>query len=391
MQQTREILDRQVGKRTYTDEGFLIVPSRIARTGIQDYLAYELGITDGDPMRVIKIYRSPEEVFSPDAMASFENKPVTDDHPTVFVDSSNWRDLSKGFSRNVRREGDYLMADLIIADKEAIDKVVGGKVELSNGYGANYDWTPGVTPSGEHYDGQQKNIRGNHVAIVDAARCGPVCRVSDNQPKGNTMADKKVTIDGIPFELPEAAAAAIDKLIVDRAAAQEASKKAGESLAAAQAAHDAQIKAKDEELAKAKKDAITPEQRDALVESWAALIGDAKRLVADFDHKGKTCDAIRREVIAKVHTDAKRKPIIDAVLAGKALESVDSESVKTIFAVLSASATDAPQTTDAKADPYTDAISKAMGDQQTTVDANGPVLVGRDALQARFAKMSAGG
>jgi hypothetical protein len=395
--QTKEIIDRSTVRREYTDEGFLVVPARIARTGIQEYRAFELGLTDGDPMRKIRVYRPPAEVFAPAAMRSFENKPATNDHPTEFVDSKNWKDLAVGFARNVRREGDFLMADLIITDQSAIDQIEGGKVELSNGYTAEYDWTPGTTPEGLAYDAKQTNIRGNHVALVDAARCGPACRVSDSQPtqpKGKAMADRKVTIDGIPFDLPEAAAAAVDKLITDRAAAQESSKKAGEALAAANATHAEAIKAKDAEIETLKKDVMTPDARDAMVEAWAQTIDSAKRLVAGIVTAGKTCDAIRREVVVKLGTEEKHKPVVDAILAGRALESVDGEAVKTIFNVL---ATTAPAAS--AANPVADALRQHAqpgsggGGGTTTVivdAAQGSALVGREAALARFAKMSDG-
>ena len=78
-----------------TDEGFLIcrnVP--IARTGDQQYLASELGL-DGD--KVVTVHRPEEEVFSEATIASFEGKPVTDNHPSELLDSSNVTIHSLGF------------------------------------------------------------------------------------------------------------------------------------------------------------------------------------------------------------------------------------------------------------------------------------------------------
>lgn len=353
----REVVDRAGMQRRYTDEGFLVVPARIARTGIQLYRAFELGINDGDPMRVIRVYRSPNEVFAADAMRSAEDKTITDDHPDEFVSSENWRDLARGHVRNVHRDGIYVAVDMVVTDAGSIKDLDSGKTQLSVGYTADYDWMPGVTPEGEHFDAQQKNIRVNHVAIVDAARCGPTCRVSDSQPnpKGNAMADRKVTIDGIPFDLPEAAAAAVDKLVSARDSAQNASKAAGEALATANAAHDTAIKAKDAEIEKLKLDVMTPDARDALVETWAATIDTAKRLVPDFAHKGKTCDAIRREVVGKLATDEKHKPVVDAVLAGRKLEALDSDNLKTIFNVLATTAP-AAKSTDGTKDPVAEAL-----------------------------------
>ncbi len=390
----REAIDRSGAARHYTDEGFLIVPAQIGRAGIQEYRAYELGVTDGDPMRIVRVYRPPAEVFAAEAMQSFENKPATDNHPDEAVDASNWKEHAVGFARNIRRDGKYLVADLIVSDKKAIDLINAGKVELSCGYSHEIDWTPGKTPDGEAYDAQQKNIRGNHVALVDAARCGSACRVSDNQTKKEKpMADRKVTIDGIPFDLPEAAAAAVDKLTTQLADA----KKALDAAPKLQPLKigDVTIQVSDtapvlklisdhgEEVAKLKRDTITPEQRDALVETWATLTIDAKRLVKDFDPKGKTCDKIRREVIAACQKDEARKPMIDAALAGRELDKVDAETVKTVFNMLAA------QSTDARAnDRVADALRNQGGKEGG--EGEGETLVGRDAMLARQQKINAG-
>lgn len=64
---------------TKTPEGFLIchdVP--IARTGTQEYMPRELSLT-GDTM--VTVFRDEGEVFKPATLASFEGKPVTDNHP----------------------------------------------------------------------------------------------------------------------------------------------------------------------------------------------------------------------------------------------------------------------------------------------------------------------
>ena len=65
-------------------EGYLLclnVP--VARTGVQEYLPEELGITEGGvgPPGMIPVYRPEEEVFSPETIASFEGMAVTNDHP----------------------------------------------------------------------------------------------------------------------------------------------------------------------------------------------------------------------------------------------------------------------------------------------------------------------
>jgi hypothetical protein len=58
-----------------------------------------------------------------------------------------------------------------------------GKKELSPGYRAQYEWSPGVAPSGvakgQPYDVIQRKPRGNHLASVDEGRQGPSVAVLD--------------------------------------------------------------------------------------------------------------------------------------------------------------------------------------------------------------------
>lgn len=172
-------------KQSITPEGFLVchdVP--IARTGTQLYLADEVPIEGGAGGQV-QIHRREDQVFRPETMASFEGKPVTIDHPDDFVTPENWKELAVGVTQNVRRgdglEQDLLIADLLITDAEAIDKVRKGLRQVSCGYDADYvQEMPG--------QGHQENIVGNHVALVDRGRAGPRCAIQD---KDSNMATKK--------------------------------------------------------------------------------------------------------------------------------------------------------------------------------------------------------
>jgi len=328
--------------RRMTDEGYLVAPGNLARCGIQEYRAYELGLdTDGmDPMKVIRLHRPPEEVFDGASMASFEGKPITIEHPPVAVTADNWAELAKGEVRDVARSGELMTGTLVIRSKDAIEAVQDGKVQLSNGYTFELDMTSGTTADGRAYDGVQRNIRGNHVALVDAARCGSACRIADSQPKleGNTMPDakRKVTVDGIPLEVEDTAAGVIDTLIKQRDEARDALTSLKTKAAEADGLKVALDKAH-ADIEALKKDVITPEARDAMVAEWAKLIGDAKRLVTELTTDGKTCLAIRREVIgALVGKDATAKAVADAVLAGKALDSAEPEVVRATFNALAA-------------------------------------------------------
>lgn len=145
----------------------------IARTGTYKYLREELGL---DGSGIVDVYRTDEEVFNETAIASFEGKAFTDTHPAVDVDVNNWSIYAKGDIRNVRRgKGELsncLVADIIIRDPIVIDEVKSGvKREISSGYECEY-----VEENGKIY---QKNIRGNHVALVQAGRAGSQVKIYD--------------------------------------------------------------------------------------------------------------------------------------------------------------------------------------------------------------------
>lgn len=173
-----------------TPEGFLIckdVP--IARTGTQQYRGCEFGgpVADG----IYNVQRPEAEVFDRAAVASFEGKPVCDEHPDEDVTPDNYRRYMKGVCRDVRRgDGDLsncLVADLVIYDADLINKIEAGKREISCGYDCL--WNP---TSDSSYD--QLEIRGNHVAVVDRGRAGHKVAIRDtaDDKKGGTKMSKSL-------------------------------------------------------------------------------------------------------------------------------------------------------------------------------------------------------
>ena len=161
-----------------TGEGFLIcrnVP--IARVGDMKYLASELGLPGSE---VVTVNRTADEVFSDAALASFEGKPTTDEHPPELLTSDTFALYAKGHAQNVRRgtgEWDgYVVADLHIQDEGLIREIQNGKREVSCGYECDYQ---------KNEDGSysQHNIRGNHVAIVTAGRAGKKAAILDSKLK----------------------------------------------------------------------------------------------------------------------------------------------------------------------------------------------------------------
>lgn len=151
--------------------GIICTGVPVARTGTQEYLARELQL-DGDPERVIQVRREPEEVFSPAALASFEGCAVTDGHPPENVTAENFSAYVRGHAQNVRRSGDYVVADLHIDDAALASDVLNHvKRQVSCGYLCTY------APDGNGY--AQKGILGNHIAIVPRGRAGSSVSIKD--------------------------------------------------------------------------------------------------------------------------------------------------------------------------------------------------------------------
>jgi hypothetical protein len=174
-------------ERSLTPEGFLLCKNvPIARTGSQIYAHGEIPV-EPDSNGLIHIDRPESEVFRNETLASFNGKPVVDEHPPEGrVTPDLWRQKAVGVLINPRRgdglnfDNAFMYADMLIQDQGAIEAVLNGKREVSAGYDSEYlQLAPG--------HGQQRNIVGNHVALVDRGRCGPRCAIGDALPMANRV------------------------------------------------------------------------------------------------------------------------------------------------------------------------------------------------------------
>lgn len=176
-------------RREKTPEGYLIckdVP--ISRVGDFEYTALEMGgAVKGKGGKVI-MTRSPEELFRPETIASFEGKPVVIGHDR-FADPQNINAISVGHVQNVRQgEGElsgFLLADLFLDSQRGIDIVERGELEeVSCGYDAR------AVDDGDGR-GHQEGIVGNHLALVKKARCGEACKIGDGSMSKSHMTLKQ--------------------------------------------------------------------------------------------------------------------------------------------------------------------------------------------------------
>lgn len=280
--------------------GFLTAPVNLARIGVQYYMGYELGLDDR-ALEKIGVYRPASEVFDDESVESYINLIVTDDHPSGFVTTDNVKELQVGTVSEINNVMKTLQGVITITDKDQIDKIKDGKIEVSVGYSNELKEEKGLF-DGDAYEFKQTKIRANHLAIVDAGRCGSACKITtDHNKKEKAMI--KITIDGLDFEVEnEQLAQAIQKQQAMHDAEKEEIKKKSE-----EDEEEIEKLKKEKEGAKAEKDAaIASNLKDAdlakLVNDRATLIVDAKAILGD---KMPKCTDCPMEV---------RTAVIDAVL-----------------------------------------------------------------------------
>lgn len=145
-------------KATVTGEGWIRDRPIVTRAGIFEYRNIN-GTTK-------KEYRPEDEVFHQDSMASLSGIPITNGHLGI-VTSRNVKGILGTVLGPGERQESNLIANIIIHDPEKLN----GRKELSLGYTADIDEKPG-TWNGQHYDAIQKNIRYNHLAVVNKGRSG---------------------------------------------------------------------------------------------------------------------------------------------------------------------------------------------------------------------------
>ena len=323
-----------LGDSTVTDAGYLEAAARTARIGIQQYLGSELGRPDLD---VVNVYRDEVEVFAKRSLDTFSKLPITNDHPGVDVDASNWRDLAVGTTGDeVLRDGEYLKIGLKITDASAVQAVRDGKRELSVGYAAEIVWQDGVAPDGAAYQAIQKNIVANHIAIVERGRAGSKARIGDSWgaspvqdfqpgPAPKTVEDSQMTDQLKTVVLGDKA---VQVAVTDVAAFEQfkadsskALADAQTALADAQADHAAAIAAKDETIGtlradlQAAKDAAVIDV-DALVAARTDLVAKVKAVDSSIDPKGLSDADLRKAAVAAKLGDEMVKDASEAEILG---------------------------------------------------------------------------
>ena len=303
-----------IGDTKETQDGYLVAMSRVARTGVQDYLASELGMM-GD--HVVRVNRPEREVFAKDAMASLTHAPVTVNHPSDNVTKDNWKDLAVGeVGEGVLRDGEWLAVPLIVKDAKGIEAANNTHKEISMGYTAELV----DAPAGADFDFEMTNIQFNHLALVPRGRAGSEARIGDGADQWGAAPttatrDHEMTMKAIVVgdEAVQVPADVADKIT----AALDAAKKEVETLTATVEARDTTIGELKAECADAAKKVMTDADIAAEVVKRKAVTDKAAEFIKEFKDEGQSLADIKRAAVKAHYGDeASASEVSDAEING---------------------------------------------------------------------------
>ncbi len=176
-------------KQVDHNDFWYIKDNPLSKVGVFPYLGKQIS-SELEPDKIYQVYRPAEELLSDETINSFKLLPIVDDHTMLGTEPGMMPAEEKGVhgtsGSDVYGKDGKLYGDLKIYSETLKDEIEAGKKELSMGYFCDYELTPG-TFDGQHYDAVQRNIRGNHIALVEEGRMGSDVRVMD----------RKITMDSM--------------------------------------------------------------------------------------------------------------------------------------------------------------------------------------------------
>ena len=130
------------------------------------------------------VYRPESELSSQDCIDSFKLIPWIDDHVMLGSEDagltpSEQKGVQGVIGQDVYFDGTTLRGNIKVFSEAMANLIANGKKELSCGYRCRYEYSPGVY-NGQEYQYVQRDIRGNHLALVENGRMGPDVAVLDH-------------------------------------------------------------------------------------------------------------------------------------------------------------------------------------------------------------------
>lgn len=161
--------------RQVDQNGYITIEANpISRSGIFPYLGRTIDPA-AEPDKVYNVYRPEAELNNSETLKSVQLLPLYDEHEMTGVDKPNLRapedkEIQGTIGENVFYQNGILYATIKIFSQKLADMIKMGKKALSLGYWCKFVKESGVF-EGQPYDYVQRNILGNHLALVGQARC----------------------------------------------------------------------------------------------------------------------------------------------------------------------------------------------------------------------------
>lgn len=175
-------LDLASSRRTDEDGRLHVFPTNISKANVCPYRGSEIPASESlglDPNKIYMLLRDPSELER--AASTFNNIPLLTKHVPVSVDDPNPHLVVGSTGTDAAFSDPYLINSLVVWDAGAIAGIEHNlQKELSCAYRYDADMVPGEY-AGTKYDGVMRNIRGNHVALVESGRAGSDVVVGDEQ------------------------------------------------------------------------------------------------------------------------------------------------------------------------------------------------------------------
>lgn len=164
-------------KQVDHNQFWLIKDNPITKAGVFPYLGKQIS-PSLEPDKIYQVYRPAEEIKK--AADTFKLVPLVDDHTMLGPEftPAEQKGVHGVLGEDVKEKNGTLFADVKIFSEQLKREIQDGKKELSLGYFCKYDLTPGQY-NGMHYDAVQRDLKGNHIALVDNGRMGHDVRVMD--------------------------------------------------------------------------------------------------------------------------------------------------------------------------------------------------------------------
>lgn len=162
---------------------WIIRDNPIIKTGVFPYLGRQIS-PDLNPTQIYNVLRPEDELFKQKTIDSFNMLPITIGHALLgSKDEGLTPPEEKGIEgttgEHAKRTGDKMTNTIKLYSERIKDEINNGKKELSAGYFCDFMPESG-TYQGRHYDYVQRNIDGNHIALVEKGRNGSDVRVMDS-------------------------------------------------------------------------------------------------------------------------------------------------------------------------------------------------------------------